>query len=198
MPEVSRAAVRIMNGPGTAEVTQLLHRWRSGEREAFDELVPVVYAELHRLARAQLHRDRNPSIQPTELVAEAYMHLVDVDSVDWQCRAHFYSMAARTMRRVLVERFRRRAAARRGGDRTLLTFEDNAPGDVRTLDLDRLEDALVELETLDRRQAEIVTLRFFGGLKGEEIGEVLSISPSTVKREWAAARLWLFRSISDS
>lgn len=181
----------------THGVTALLGRWQEGDGGALDDLIPVVYAELRRLANAQLRRDPGASIQPTELIAEAYLALVGADSINWQGRAHFFSIAARTMRRVLVERFRRRTADKRGGDGDAITLDEALVGaGRRTLDLERLDDALRELEVLDPRQAEIVTLKFFGGLTVEEIAEVLSISPRTVKREWALARLWLYRSLA--
>jgi RNA polymerase sigma factor (TIGR02999 family) len=174
-------------------ITLMLRRWQSGDEGALDDMVPVVYAELQRLARQQINRDHGATLQPTELVAEAYMQLVDVDRVDWKSRAHFYSMAARIMRRILVQRYRRRQADRRGGGRTLLTL---APGDgaseTKTLSLDALENALNELERLDPRQTEIVTLKFFGGLTAREIAQSLGISEPTVKRDWAAARIWLY------
>lgn len=180
-------------------ITLLLRRWQSGDEQALDDMVPVVYAELQRLAVGQLNRDFGATLQPTELVAEAYMQLVDVDRVDWKSRAHFYSMAARIMRRVLVQRYRRREADRRGGGQTLLTL---APGhgatDPKTLSLDALEEALSELERLDPRQAEIVTLKFFGGLTAREIAQTLDISEPTVKRDWAAARIWLYDVLSPS
>lgn len=187
-----------MNMPQLTQATMLLNRWQSGDQQALNDLVPVVYDELRRLARAQLRRDHKPSIQATELVAEAYVRLIDANAVDWQSRNHFFSMAARTMRRVLVERFRRRNTARRGQGQTLLTYVEASGQDhtaESTVELDQLDDALNELEVLDPRQAEIVTMRFFGGLKVDEIAELLSISPRTVKREWAAARLWLYRSL---
>ncbi len=175
----------------------MLRRWQAGEGDALDELIPVVYEELRRLAAAQLRKEHKASIQCTELVAEAYLKLVNADQIDWQGRNHFFSIAARTMRRVLVERYRQRSAEKRGGGQTLLTYKDELGSDQQSgaLELDRLDDALTELESLDPRQADIVTLRFFGGLKGEEIAQVLSISARTVKREWAAARLWLFRAM---
>jgi len=179
-------------------VTELLGRWQAGDEDALEALIPQVYDELRRLARAQLRRDAGASIQPTELVAEAYLRLIDVDRIDWQGRVHFYSVAARTMRRVLVDRYRRRAAARRGGEQTLLTFRDElGDGSAGTpVELDRLDDALQTLEGLDARQAEIVVLRFFGGLSVDEVGDVLSISPRTVKREWSMARRWLYREMA--
>lgn len=186
-----------MTGLETRSVTLLLNRWQSGDAEALDALVPVVYAELSRLARAQLRRDGSATIQPTELVAEAYIQLIDVGQVDFKGRAHFFSVAARTMRRVLVERYRRREALKRSGGETLLTLNSAIDaGPSSSLELTRLDDALNELEALDPRQAEIVTLKFFGGLSGEEIAAVLSISSRTVKREWAVAKLWLHRAIA--
>ena len=178
-------------------VTLLLKRWQAGESEALDALVPTVYAELKRLARAQIGRDGGATIQPTELVAEAYIKLLDIDQIDFLGRAHFYSVAARTMRRVLVERYRRRDAAKRGSGETLLTLNSAIDsGQSKPLELTRLDDALTDLESLDPRQAEIVTLKFFGGLDGEEIAAALSISPRTVKREWAMAKLWLHRALA--
>ena len=185
--------------PGAGQdFTLLLQRWQSGDREALDEIVPVIYEELQRLARAQVRRDVGASLQPTELVAEAYLKLVDVDSVDWQSRAHFRSMAARVMRQVLVQRFRRRNADRRGGGRPALTLiTELTSAEPRTLSLDALEEALTELERLDARQAEIVVLKFFGGLTGVEIAETLQLSEATIKREWAAARLWLYDVLNE-
>ena len=177
-------------------VTELLARWREGDDQAFEDLVPQIYDELRRLARAQLRRDGAATIQPTELVAEAYLKLVGGAQVDWHGRAHFFSIAARTMRRLLVDRYRARNAARRGSNPTHVTLEDGlAGGSQRQLELDHLDDALNELARLSPRQAEIVTLRFFGGLRGDEIAEVLGVSPRTVKREWSVARRWLYREL---
>lgn len=182
----------------SAPVTLLLQRWQSGEREALDALLPSIYAELKRLAQAQLRRDGGATIQPTELVAEAYLKLVNVERIDFAGRAHFFSIAARTMRRVLVERYRRRDSDKRGGGQTLLSLnpELDAADGAGTVELERLDDALTDLEALDPRQADIVTLRFFGGLEGEEIAAALDISVRTVKREWAAAKLWLRREMA--
>ena len=180
-----------------AAVTMLLQRWQSGEREALDALLPSIYDELKRLAQAQLRRDGGATIQPTELVAEAYIKLVDVAQVDFAGRAHFYSIAARTMRRILVERYRRRAADKRGAGQALLSLNaDLNPVAGQEIELQRLDDALIDLERLDPRQADIVTLRFFGGLEGEEIAAALDISVRTVKREWAMAKLWLYRELA--
>lgn len=187
------------NSPSTDQLTLLLVDWQKGDKAALDALVPIVYDELRRLAAAQLNRDHAASIQCTELVAEAYLKLINVESVDWQSRNHFFSLAARLMRRVLVERFRARNTDKRGKNLTILTFDENTAAEEGTpLELGSLDDALNELEELDPRQAEIVTLRFFGGLKVDEVAEVLSVSARTVKREWSVARLWLFRSMQQA
>ena len=147
-------------------VTLLLNRWQAGDKVALDNLIPLVYQELRQLATAQLNRNKQNSIQCTELVAEAYIRLIDVDNINWNNRNHFFSMAARTMRRVLVDKFRKSNANKHGNNKTLLTFKDDSEtSHEKTLELDKLEDALVELEKLDPRQAEIITMRFFGGLK---------------------------------
>lgn len=187
-----------MTAPDPGEVTALLVDWRGGDDGALERLVPLVYDELRRLARAQVRRDAGASLQPTELVAEAYMRLIDAHGVDWKSRAHFFSLAARSMRRVLVDRYRRREADRRRPDGgTFLTLDEGLAGSKgRQLDLDRLDDALASLEKLDPRQAEIVQLRFFGGLQVEEVAEVLDVSPRTVKRDWASARIWLYRELA--
>ncbi len=180
-----------------ANITRLLNRWQDGDGHALEQIVPVVYDQLQRLSRAQIRRDAGATIQATELVAEAYIRLIDVDSVDWQGRAHFYSMAARLMRQVLVERYRRRSAARRGGDVQQVTLHTNLQRNAPPLlELDALEDALEQLERLDARQADIVTLKFFGGLTATEIACALDLSEATIKREWAAARIWLFDALS--
>ena len=180
-----------------AQITMLLQRWQHGDVTALEDMLPVVYQKLQELAAAQLRRDGGATIQATELVAEAYLRLVDINAVDWHGRAHFYSMASRVMRRVLVERYRRRQAARRGGGITLVTLSaEQADHNKSTLELDQLEQALTELERLDPRQADIVTLKFFGGLTAREIGSALALSEATVKREWATARIWLFDAMS--
>mgnify|MGYP002395624316 CR=1 FL=1 len=186
-----------MTGTEKANVTVLLRRWQSGDAEALEAMLPQIYAELERLARAQLNRDFGATLQPSELVAEAYLKLVNVNDMDFSDRAHFFSIAARIMRRVLVDRYRRREAIKRGSGKTLLTLNqfndvDSAPA----LELERLDDALNTLEKLDARQAEIVNLRFFGGLRVDEIAALLKLSDRTIKREWAAAKLWLYREIA--
>ncbi|WP_154223668.1 sigma-70 family RNA polymerase sigma factor [Marinicella rhabdoformis] len=180
------------------QVTLLLNRWQAGDQQALDKLIPQVYSELHRLAQIQLQRNKKNSIQCTELISEAYLRLVDADSVDWQNRTHFFSMAARTMRRVLVEQYRKNNANKRGNNQTLLTFkEEFSPNNDNAIQLDTLDSALLKLEQLDSRQAEIVTMKYFGGLTNEEIAEVLSVSSKTVQRDWSVAKLWLFRELQQ-
>lgn len=179
------------------QVTVLLNRWQEGDQAALDQLIPEVYQQLRELATAQLNRNKKNSIQCTELVSEAYLRLIDVNNVDWQNRTHFFSMAARTMRRVLVDKFRKNNANKRGNNQTLLTLkEDIQSGSQQSIDLDELEQALIKLENLNPRQAEIVTMRFFGGLNNEEIAEVLSVSSKTVQRDWSVSRLWLFKELN--
>ncbi len=179
------------------QVTLLLNRWQAGDKAALDSLIPMVYQELRQLAKAQLQRNLKNSIQCTELVSEAYMRLVDTQNISYNDRTHFFSMAARTMRRVLVDSFRKKKADKRGNNQTLLTFiDDSTTENTQIIQLDELEDALVRLEKLDATQAEIVTLRFFGGLKSQEISEILNISTRTIRREWAMARIWLHRQLN--
>ncbi len=180
-------------------VTVLLGQWQSGDLQALDELMPVIYEELRLLARAQLNREQKNSIQCTELVAEAYLRLVDADQCDWQDRNHFFSVAARIMRRVLVDQYRKRSAKKRGQDLTLLTYQDDLlKEDATALELDVLEDALSALEQLDERQADIVTMKFFAGMNNQEIATVLDVSTKTVSRDWSVARLWLFRCMQET
>ncbi|MFC3195943.1 ECF-type sigma factor [Marinicella sediminis] len=177
------------------QVTQLLNRWQGGDQRALEKLIPQVYSELHRLAKIQLKRNKKNNIQCTELISEAYLRLVDINSVDWQNRTHFFSMAARTMRRVLVEQYRKNNANKRGNNQTLLTYKDELQQADQDIPLDNLDSALQKLEQLDARQADIVTMKFFGGLSNEEIAEVLSVSSKTVQRDWSVAKLWLFRAL---
>ena len=175
-------------------VTQMLQRWQGGDEQALEDIMPVIYAKLRQLAGAQLRRSGDSSIQPTELVAEAYIRLINVEAMSLSDRAHFFSLAARTMRRVLVDRYRQRNALKRGSEMLPVTLTmTREAGQPRPIELDRLDDALTDLERLDSRQAEIVTMKFFGGLGNDEVALVMQLSPSTIKREWAAARLWLYQ-----
>jgi len=184
--------------PSQEGVTQLLIESGKGKKEALDALLPLVYAELHRLAESYLRRERaNHTLQATALVNEAYLRLVDQQSVDWQNRAQFFGLAAQMMRRILVNYAESHGAAKRGAFATRLTL-DKAVSVFAEQDLDllALHLALNRLEELDPQQSRIVELRFFGGLTIEEVAEVAGISPATVKREWSTAKLWLLRELS--
>jgi len=185
----------------TAQITRLLHDWRSGDREALDRLIPLVYDELRVIAsRHMSHEWRGAAIQTTALVNEAYVKLAGQRSVDWQNRAHFFAIAAQVMRRILLDDARWRLREKRGGGMATIAIESlsvSAPdAPVDSVDLIAIDRALQELERLDADQARIVELRFFGGMTVEETGEVLGISPATVKREWALAKGWLHRMLT--
>ena len=190
---------RSASGPAPGQVTELLVAWRAGNNSALDQLVPLVEAELRQLARRYLQRERPGHVlQATALVNEAFIRLLNWREVNWQNRAHFVAMAARLMRNVLVDISRRRA---RGPDGHTIRLADmaDATGVVsdRSRDLVAIDDALRALAELDPRKAQIVELRFFGGLSLEEIAEVIGLAPITVSREWAKARAWLHREIGD-
>ena len=180
------------------EVTQMLLDLRTGNREAQERLIPLVYRELRRIAASHLRREsQNHSLQPTALVHEAYLRLIRIDQVDWQSRAHFFAVASTLMRRILVDSARANKANKRGGGAdTILIEEAFLPSPGRTPEVLALDDALDVLARLDERQAKIVEMRFFAGLTEEETGEVLGISARTVKRDWRIAKAWLFRELS--
>jgi RNA polymerase sigma factor (TIGR02999 family) len=184
---------------GAPTITQLLVNWSEGDQAALDEILPLVYDELRRLARSYLRRERpDHTLQATALVHEAYIRLIDQHSVSWQNRAHFFGIASQMMRRILVNHALSRAAVKRGGLAQKLSLDEAVGlGDQPEVDLIALDRALNELEALDSRQSRIVELRYFGGLSIEETAEVLSLSPATVKREWSTARLWLRRQIAQ-
>jgi RNA polymerase sigma factor (TIGR02999 family) len=183
-------------------VTELLSRWSQGDLSARDELVPLVYDELRRIAR-RCFAGQSPSftLQPTALVHEAYLRLVRQNSVNCRDRAHFFAMAAQMMRQILIDHARKAAAAKRGGSTITLALDDvgdHPPQSSRNnLDLIALDDAMNQLASLDARQCKIVELRFFGGLSIEETAEVIDISPATAKREWATARVWLHQAMDN-
>nr|WP_110171324.1 sigma-70 family RNA polymerase sigma factor [Luteitalea pratensis] len=186
-----------MNGRYSPTVTQLLVAWNGGDREALEQLLPLVYAELKRLARGQLSRERRATLQPTALVHEAFVKLVDQRVVDWQNRAHFFGIAACLMRRIVLQRARHIRAGKRGGGALHVAIDDaTVLSDERSAELVALDAAMVKLAAMDPRQGRIVELRFFGGLSVEETGEVLGISAGTVKREWRSARAWLYKEIA--
>jgi len=180
------------------EITRLLIAWNQGDQDARDALMPLIYDELRRLARGYLRRERRDhTLQPTALVNEAYLRLVDQSQVNWQNRAHFFGAAARLMRQILINHAVARGAAKRGGsaERVSLNEVDLFPVE-QAVDLVALDEALQRLEKLDPPQGRIVELRFFSGLTNEEIAEVMSISLATVSREWRTARAWLRRELS--
>ena len=180
--------------PERGEITEMLKACSGGNREAMDDLVPLVYKELQRQAHRFLNRERQDhTLQTTALVHEAYLRLIDQRFVDWQNRAHFFGMAATMMRRILVNYATSAHRVKRGGADADLPLEEalNVAADDRDVDLLALDRALNELATLDERQAQIVELRYFSGLSIEETAEVLGISPATVKRDWNMAKAWL-------
>ena len=181
--------------PHDQPVTALLKRWRAGDRAALDALVPLVYAELKRVAEGYLRRERGSTLQATALVHEAYLKLMGGADVDWQDRRHFFATAARLMRQILVDHARHRDAAKRdGGERVTLSSVD--PPDPRSaVDLIALDQALSKLEALDERKARVVELRVFAGLEFAEIGELMELSRATLDREWRAARAWLYHAL---
>lgn len=179
-------------------VTELLKAWGDGDREALDRLVPLVYAELRRRAAAQLARERGShTLQPTALVHEAFLRLVDQHSARWENRAQFFGVAAQLMRRILVDHARARAAAKRGGGALSISLDEAGEGPASPeADVLHLHQALERLAVQDERQARVVELRYFGGLSTEEAAAVLAVSEITVKRDWAMAKAWLFRELS--
>jgi RNA polymerase sigma factor (TIGR02999 family) len=177
----------------------LLASWADGDSAALEELTPLVHQELRRIARRHMAHERAGHIlQPTALVNEAFLRLVDIHHVRWNDRAHFFAMAARMMRRILVEDARARAFQKRGGGRQQVTLDDLAiRGQDQPKDLVALDDALDALAKLDERRSRVVELRFFGGLSIEETATVLKISSETVTRDWRLAKLWLLRELSE-
>ena len=179
-----------------SEVTRLLLAWSDGHAAAGDALMHAVYGELRDMARRYLRRERaGHSLPPTALVHEAYLKLVDQRRVQWQNRAHFFAIAARVMRRILVDHARERASAKRGSGTTVTLLENDATVDPPGVDMLALDVALDKLAAIDARQCRLVELRFFGGLTVDEAAAVMDIAPITVKRDWALARTWLYREI---
>lgn len=184
------------------EVTRLLQEWRGGRQDALERLMPLVYEELHLIASRHMAREwRAGALQTTALVNEAYLKLVGQRDVDWQNRAHFFAIAATLMRRILVDNARRDQRAKHGGGTPAVPLDDMQavpqPLSIDAVDALALDTALRKLEAFDPEQARIVELRFFGGLTVEETAEVTGTSASTVKREWALAKGWLFRELTN-
>src|SRR6202795_5199547 len=183
--------------PPCGEVSGLLRAWGDGDRDALDRLTPVVYDELHRLARRYMRGERpGHSLQTSALVNEAYMRLVDYKSMQWQNRAHFFAVSAQLMRRILVEHARRHNLKRGGGVQHVSLEEAAVVGGDQDTDLVALDSAMNALARIDPRKVQVVEMRFFGGLNVEETAEVLKVSPVTVKRDWRAARAWLYRELT--
>ena len=184
--------------PPSHQITLLLMDWGNGDQRALDQLMPLVYDQLRRMAKSHLRRQPpNHSFQTTELIHEAYLKLAGNNEHNWQNREHFFGVAAKAMRHILVDYARSKQSQKRGGGLQIVSLDGNSAGsDERSRQLVALDDALKELEILDERKAQVVELRFFGGFKAEEVAEVLKISRETVKRDWRFARTWLLRELS--
>jgi RNA polymerase sigma factor (TIGR02999 family) len=180
------------------EVSLLLLAWSNGDQAALDRLVPLVYEELHRLAHRYISRERpGNTLQTTALAHEAYLRLVDAKGVEWQNRAHFFAVAAKTMRRILVDLARARHNLKCGGGAQRISLDGVLiASPVRGADMLALDEALATLAALNPRQSQVVELRYFGGLTDEEVGEVIKISPRTVRSDWRLAKAWLYRELS--
>jgi len=190
---------RVKGPAAETDVSALLRAWSDGDQDALQALTPIVYEELHRLARRYMRRERSGhSLQATALVNEAYMRLSDYTRMQWQDRAHFFAVSAQVMRRILVD-YARRHNVKRGRGAQHVPLEDVmvvASGEDAETDLVALDEALIGLTRIDPRKARIVEMRFFGGLSVEEIGEVLKVSTGTIKRDWRAAKAWLYQELT--
>jgi RNA polymerase sigma factor (TIGR02999 family) len=186
-----------MREPSTQQVTRLLRAWSDGDQEALEQLIPLVYQQLHRLAKLYMARERpGHTLQTTALINEAYLRLIDSSQVHWQNRAHFCAVSAQLMRRILVDFAHSRHCAKRGGEARSVSLDEAAEvSQERGADLLALDDALKALASMDPRKSQLVELRFFGGLSVEETAEVLKVSPRTVLRDWRLAKLWLLREL---
>jgi RNA polymerase sigma factor (TIGR02999 family) len=186
-----------MTGESRHEVTQMLQAWRHGDRTALDGLMPVLYAEMHRLAHICMRREwASHTFQTSALINEAYLRLIDANQVDWQDRTHFFAICAHIMRQTLMQRARLRCAQKRGGKAVRVELDEAfIPSPERDGDLIALDDALDLLAQTDPREAKVVELRFFAGLSEEEVAHALGISVRTVRREWEHAKVWLMRQL---
>jgi len=187
-----------MDGSGPS-VTALLEQWGRGDSGALEQLLPIIYAELHRLAASSLRREQSGTLQTTALVHEVYLQLAEQHRIEFHNRSHFFGAAAQIIRRILVDRARQKGAAKRGGDAARVALEDaltvSLPRDLDVIALDR---ALSDLTTFDDRKARVVELRYFAGLSIPETAEALGVSPMTIKREWAIARAWLYERLTGA
>jgi RNA polymerase sigma-70 factor, ECF subfamily len=188
---------RLMTTLSKPNVTELLLEWQQGDREALDRLTPLVYDELRRIAHRYVQGERNGhTLETTALVNEAYLRLVGGQKIDWQNRAHFFAVTAQVMRHILIDHARKRHYMKRGGEAQQVSFEEaNAMTETRAAELVALDDALAALAKLDPRKSRVVELRYFGGLSLEETADVLEISMMTVRRDWRAAKAWLYKAV---
>jgi len=179
------------------DVTKLLREWSNGDTNALETLTPLVYDELHRLARHYIKRERQDhTLQTTALVNEAYLRLINQDAVDWQSRSHFFAVSAQVMRHILVDYARQHTSAKRGGElQKVLLEEEISFTPERAAELVALDQALAALEQIHPRRSKVVELRYFGGLNNKEASEVLRISEATIERDWRFARAWLYREL---
>jgi RNA polymerase sigma factor (TIGR02999 family) len=178
-------------------VTTLLLAWRNGDAHALEQLTPLVYSELRKIARGYVARERRDlTLQPTALINEAYVRLIDMRQPDWQNRTHFYALAAQMMRRILVDFARARGYQKRGGGVPPVTLAEGLVGSERSRDIVALDEALEALAVIDERKSRVVELRFFAGLSAEETAEVLQVSVKTVLRDWQTAKVWLTRELT--
>jgi RNA polymerase sigma factor (TIGR02999 family) len=193
-----KAQGKILMTPANHEVTELLRDWSGGDESALERLMPLVYDELHRLAHQHMKREKPGHIlQTSALINEAYLRMVDSPRIHWQNRAQFFGIAARVMRRILVDEARKRRSDKRGGDAIHVTLnEATNVAHEQAASVIALDDALKSLEAIDSRQSSIIELRFFGGLSVDETAEVLKVSPGTVIRDWTFARAWLKNEMS--
>lgn len=188
----------MMSEPATHEVTELLQAWSKGDKNALEELTPIIYAELHKIAKRYMGREhQNHLLQTTALVNEAYMRLIDWESAKWNNRAHFFGVSAQLMRRILVDFARKRPKIDSVEIRQISIAEAENIAVGRGSDVVALHEALTELEKFDERKAKIVELKFFGGLSVDEIAEILNIASITVLRDWQKAKAWLYRELSN-
>ncbi len=185
--------------PSPQEVTGLLQDWCNGDQAALEKLIPLVYAELHRLAKRYMRRENaGHTLQTSALVNEAYLRLIEAHGVHWQNRSHFFAVSAQIMRRILVDFARARWNLKRGGGARQVSLDEGlVVSPERGADLLALDEALEKLAVLNARQSRVVELRYFGGLNEEEVAEVIKVSPRTVRNDWSLARAWLYRELSS-
>jgi RNA polymerase sigma factor (TIGR02999 family) len=186
--------MNVTNGEGAGDVTGLLIKWRQGDRAALDALIPLIYRELHGVAAGRLRGERaGGSLQTTALVHETYLRLVDLNRLTVENRVHFFAVAARLMRQILVDQARRAQADKRGGGQTMVTLEADSPASTPNIvDVLALDRALEELAAMDERLCRVVELKFFGGMTIDETADALAVSSATVERDWAVAKAWLY------